>query len=98
MSDPKVGDETLTDIAERLESRSGKGSRWIENGLAVLGGLCGAAYVIGVEIYPHIRGTAGCSGHGVPWGVVILVGAMVLPKTIGRATAGKVWERFAVKP
>jgi hypothetical protein len=27
-----------------------------------------------------------------PWGLVVLVCALVLPKTLGRATAGKVWS------
>jgi hypothetical protein len=72
--------------------KNGRASRWIENGLAVLGGLIAAAYVVGVEIYPAIAFTTAPSGHGFPWGVVILVAALVLPKTVGRATAGKVWD------
>jgi hypothetical protein len=71
-------------------------SRKIENWLAVLGGVIAAAYVVGVEILPavlHSLGKAGAPGdHEFPWGVVILVAALVLPKTVGRATAGKVWE------
>lgn len=97
-----VGDKTLTDIASRLSGEvatsSGKGSRWIENGSAVIGVLLGAAYVAGVEIYPHIVGKPACADHGIPWGVVIVVTACVVPKTIGRVTAGKVWDRFAPKP
>lgn len=74
--------------------------RWVENGLAILGGLIAAAYVVLVEIVPH-SGLVTCqmpTGHGgVPWGVVILVVAMVLPKTIGRATAGAVWQQLGAR-
>lgn len=72
-------------------------SRLIEDGLAVLGGIIAAAYVVGVEIWPHVKGTASCASHGIPWGVVIVVGACVLPKTVGRASAGRIWERFTPK-
>lgn len=30
-----------------------------------------------------------------PWGVVLLQVMLVLPKTLGRATAGKVWDALA---
>lgn len=83
-------------------------ARWIENGLAILGGLLAAAYVIGVEVLPSVRyslgkcATAMPADHGIPWGVVLVVGGLVLPKTIGRATSGRVWDalasRFGVKP
>ena len=67
--------------------------RWIENGLAVLGGIIGAAYVVGVEILPHVGlGCAPAADHGVPWGLVIIVTAMVAPKTLGRMTAGRIYE------
>ena len=72
--------------------------RYIENWLAGLGGLIAAAYVILVEVLPH-SGLVSCqtpSIHpGFPWGVVIICSIMVAPKTLGRATAGKVWEVVA---
>ena len=72
--------------------------RYIENWLAALGGLTATAYVVLVEVLPH-SGLVSCqapSPHpGFPWGVVILVAAMVAPKTLGRATAGKVWDVVA---
>lgn len=30
-----------------------------------------------------------------PWGMAIMVVALVLPKTVGRATAGRVWDAIA---
>ena len=72
--------------------------RLIENGLAVLGGLMAAAYVGLVEILPHACHAVGrCAAdpggeHGIPWGVVIVVAALVLPKTAGRMTAGRIYE------
>lgn len=76
--------------------------RFIENALAVLGGLMAAAYVGLVEILPRACYALGrCAREptnaDVPWGVVIVVGALVLPKTVGRATAGKVWEGIATR-
>lgn len=72
--------------------------RYIENWLAGLGGLVAAGYVALVEILPH-SGLMSCAvpttHPSFPWGVVILVAALVAPKTLGRATAGKVWEVVA---
>lgn len=74
----------------QMSSVSGSRSRLIEDGAAVVGVLIGAAYVVFVEI------ARVCSAPpGIPWGVVIIVGACVLPKTIGRVTAGKIWEKFS---
>lgn len=74
------------------------GNRLIENSLAILGGAIAAAYVVFVEILPH-SGMGSChpppTHAGFPWGVVILVSAMVAPKTLSRATAGRVWESLA---
>lgn len=33
-----------------------------------------------------------CHKEGIPWGMVLLVFALVLPKTLGRATAGDIWR------
>lgn len=71
--------------------------RYIEDGLAILGGLVMAAYVLGVEVFPPVCYSLGrCvnkpDAHPFPWGVVFLVSACVLPKTVGRLTAGRVWQ------
>lgn len=70
--------------------------RWdIKKGLAVLGGLIAAAYVLFVEIVPH-SGLATCqtppSHPGFPWGVVILVVAMVAPITLGTQAAAHIMD------
>ena len=83
--------------------QGGAGHRWIENSLAILGGLLVAAYVLGVEVFPHIVYTLGkCSvppqdRHGIPWGVIISAGVLVLPKLVSRATYGRVWDGLATK-
>jgi hypothetical protein len=33
---------------------------------------------------------------GIPWVMLMMVGALVLPKTLGRATAGDIW-RLGIK-
>lgn len=72
--------------------------RYIENWAAVVGMLVVVAYVLLVEIMPH-SGLMACSTPpvhpGFPWGVVILVAALVAPKTLGRASAGRIWEIMA---
>lgn len=79
-----------------------KVSRIIENGLAILGGLLAGGYVVGVEIFPQVCYAIGkCanapSDQQFPWGVVLTVAACVAPKTLGRMTAGKLWEGIASK-
>lgn len=75
--------------------------RWIENGLAILGGLLAATYVIGVEVVPHVSyGLGRCQAPpaaegGFPWGVAMVIAALVLPKTVGRATSGRVWSALS---
>jgi hypothetical protein len=70
-------------------------SRAIENSLAVLGGIIAAGYVVGAEILPrYLQRPDGCP-HGVPWGVVTLAAACIAPKTLGRATAGRIYTAFA---
>lgn len=76
---------------------TGHRSRAVEDFLAILGGLIVAGYVVTVEMLPQICYTMGkClvehRSSGVPWGVLVLVAACVLPKTLGRVSAGKVWE------
>jgi len=72
-------------------------SRNIEDGLAIAGIIVGALYVVAVEIFPHACYSSGfCERAPVaqpfPWIVFCVIAACVLPKTVGRATAGKVWE------
>ena len=38
---------------------------------------------------------AGDAVSGVPWVNLAILGVCVLPKTVGRATAGRVWDAIA---
>jgi len=67
--------------------------RYVEVLLAMGGAAIACAYVWAVEIAPAWRCTTH-QDHGLPWGVVIVVTAMVLPMTLGRATAGQIWTRL----
>ena len=66
-------------------------SRILEDSAFVLGVVVAAGYVVFAEILKPDPGRA------FPWGVMILVGACVAPKTLGRATAGRIWDRIAGK-
>lgn len=81
---------------------TGHRSRWIEDLGAIIGVLIGAAYVVGVEIFPQACYSIGrCpnapQAHPFPYGVLFIVTACILPKTVGRMTAGKVWESIGTK-
>lgn len=66
-------------------------SRHIEDAGFAAGGLLIVARGIAElvhEFYPVIE----AHKHGIPWGFFMGCGLLVLPKVLGRATAGKVWE------
>lgn len=68
-----------------------KHSRLIEDvGFLVAVLLVGAygAVEVGVHaglLHPEVH------DHSIPWPMVIGVGALILPKTLGRASAGRIW-------
>lgn len=71
--------------------------RYEDYGLLV-GISLGAAYGMAEVALKVYCSTHQCfSGAGFPIGFAIVILACVLPKTVGRATAGKVWEIFANK-
>ncbi len=74
-----------------------RGSRALENAAFALAVLLGTAYVIFVEILPAIGWRLGEADHvhNFPWGLFAILTLLVAPKTVGRATAGKVWDRVA---
>ena len=41
--------------------------------------------------------TSNAETGSFPWGVILLQVLLVAPKTLGRATAGKVWDAIADK-
>lgn len=66
-------------------------SRWIEGAGFVAAILVGVGYGA-AEIVARLKGIP---ETGFPWGMFIMQAVMALPKTVGRATAGKVWERLS---
>lgn len=75
---------------------SATGGRWIENILAIVGILQAALYgtmeaLARGGFLPHTE------HPGFPWVTVIIFAGCVLPKTLGRATAGRVWDAVAAR-
>lgn len=68
-------------------------SRKLEDLGLLVGILLGLAYGL-TEVYLNVYcAKFGCqSNGGFPIGFAIVVFALVLPKTLGRVTAGKLWE------
>lgn len=68
-------------------------SRRIEDWLAIAGVAQAMLYGI-AEFLIHI-GVVTPKSHGVPYMTIALFLGCVLPKTVGRASAGKIWEILA---
>lgn len=68
-------------------------ARWVENAAAIVGLLIAAATAgaEGYAVFAAAKSGACALDFHVPWGNVLLVVACVLPKTLGRSTAGKIW-------
>lgn len=64
--------------------------RLVENILALGGG--GLMLFTGYQ-----EALAVCATHPFPWAAFIIGAVCVAPKTLGRATAGKIWERIGGK-
>lgn len=97
-SDPMRPTQVVDAVVERMEAAEAKTphSRMIEDGLAIAGiiqalfygtleGLRSAGFTIGTCV----------TEHSFPWVTVIIFLGCVLPKTVGRASAGKAWELAA---
>lgn len=56
--------------------------------IALAYGLAEAAASVGFRL-------GACASASFPWGLTIIVCALALPKTVGRASAGAVWAAFA---
>lgn len=75
---------------------SATGGRWIENILAIVGILQAALY--GTMEALARGGFLQHNEHaGFPWITLAILGVCVLPKTVGRATAGRVWDAVATR-
>lgn len=61
--------------------------RFVENALALGGG--------GLLLFSGFReAVSACATHAFPWAAFIVGAICVAPKTLGRATAGKIWGAF----
>jgi hypothetical protein len=80
-------------IAKNVVAKHATAGRNIENWLALAGVLQAMLYGL-AEFLIHI-GLATPKSCGIPYMTITLFLGCVLPKTIGRATAGKVWEAIA---
>lgn len=73
---------------------SNRGWRWVED-LGFLAAIL-IALVYGAAEAMRVVGfcaTRPCStDHAFPWGLLIICACLVLPKTVGRASAGAVWQ------
>lgn len=67
-------------------------SRKIEDFGFLVAVIIAGLYALG-ELAIHV--SLAKRGSGFPYITVILVLALVLPKTVGRATTGRVWEKLA---
>lgn len=65
------------------------GSRVLENVGFLVALVLGASYVVKVEIIAI--GTR----PSFPWGLVIICGLLIAPKTLGKATSGRIWSAIA---
>lgn len=60
--------------------------------LVLLYGAAEAAAHVGLVRPVPAGATCPPPVHSLPWALVLSVFALVLPKTIGRASAGRIWE------
>jgi hypothetical protein len=69
-------------------------SRALENFGFALGISLAGAYVV-AEIIVRLGACFGptCSPQGFPWGLFMMCALLVAPKMLGRATAGRIWNR-----
>ena len=64
--------------------------------VAILVSAAAALLKLGIYGYCSIKGTCALYQPGFPTEVWLLMGMLVLPKTIGRASAGRVWEKLGL--
>lgn len=57
--------------------------------LGVIYGVAEALARVGVRLGPHAPDTS------FPWGLLIVMTILAAPKTLGRATAGRIWDVIA---
>ena len=93
---PEMSDTQIDRAVERVQRQSPT-SRHIENGLAIAG-LFQAMLYGTIEALAHagIRLGPCAAPEGFPWVTLCIFAGCVAPKTLGRATAGKLWEKLPI--
>jgi hypothetical protein len=96
MSGPDLSETQMERVAVKIEQRGGA-SRHIENALAIAG-IAQALLYGTLEALRHSGISFGtCEApEGIPWITVMIFAGCVAPKTLGRATAGKLWEKLPI--
>lgn len=77
-----------------FERQSRSRSRLLEDVSFVLGVLVAVSFAaaeIALKLGVHL-GECSHTDSGTPWGLLVIAGILIAPKTLGRATAGKVWQ------
>lgn len=83
--------------AMREQFKQGRTSRRVEDALAIVGILQAVAYGTVESLAAAGWRFGACApATGFPWITAIIFLGCVLPKTLGRATAGKIWERLPI--
>lgn len=101
-SKPKFDTVMAEKVADVMQKRGdvpppGK-SRFIEDALAVVGIFQAMLYGAAESLASVGWRLGECKAEtSFPWLTVIVFAGCVLPKTLGRATTGKVWESLAAR-
>lgn len=92
---PDLSETMVERAVVRVQQRSNT-SRNIENGLALVG-IAQAGLYGTLEALARSGFTLGACkpNSGIPWVTLAIFSGCVLPKTVGRASAGKAWSLFA---
>lgn len=96
-SKPNLSDTQVERVVERFQHKpAAKGSRFIEDALAIAGIIQAMVYGT-LEALRHSGVAFGkCeAASGFPWVTISILALCVAPKTLGRATAGRIWDRIA---
>jgi hypothetical protein len=72
-------------------------SRIVEDGGFVVAVLIALAYGLAEALASVGFRLGTCEKAGFPWGLTVIVCALALPKTLGRASAGAVWTAIATR-
>lgn len=57
----------------------------------------GFASGVGIGVFAGVREALGLGPAGFPWILLIVMAALVAPKTLGRATSGRLWSAISTR-